>query len=202
VIGAPQPEKSAFNLAAPRAGGLRHDQQACIRVGGQLTPAPESAGRQFGPGVGGGVEVDVRGWVAESRFPRCAPGVEDAALHWEDAVKSGQKQWRALRRIGVQQRNQFERQAAGAEQAARAAGFVKSAQPTAEGLWVLLPTAPRRALKKARSMGAEQFVRLHGQRGQPMARPLEQCGQRTVFRRDIDPQSGFLGGIEQQPGVG
>jgi hypothetical protein len=68
-----------------------------------------------------------------------APGVEEAALHGQNAVKSGQKQRRTLRRLR-EQRNQLVRQAAGADQTPRPAGFVEGPKPAAEGRRILLPT--------------------------------------------------------------
>ena len=92
-------QEGAFDLAAARAGSLGDDQQTSARVGGELAAAPDRAGRELGLGVGGGMEMDLGGRLALGSLAPLAPGVEEAALHGQNAVKTGQKQRRTLRWI-------------------------------------------------------------------------------------------------------
>ena len=58
------PLEGALDLATARAGGLSHDQEAGAGIGRELAAAPDRAGREFGLGVGGSVEVDLGGRFA------------------------------------------------------------------------------------------------------------------------------------------
>jgi hypothetical protein len=132
-------KKGAFNLASVRAGGLGDDKQPGAGVGGKLAAAPNCASREFGLGVGGGVELNYGGRLAFGRLAPLAPCVEDLPLDREDAVKARQKQWRTFRCLRPQKWHQFQWQAAWAEQVAGAAKLIKSRKPTAESSCVLLP---------------------------------------------------------------
>ena len=196
-----EPEKGAFDLAAAGAGFLGDDEQACIRSESQPSARPESASSEFGLSVGGGVEMDLDGRKGRHSFLPTSPGVEKAALEGENAVESGQKKGRALARIRFQHRNQFEGQPAGAEEVCADAGLVEGGEPGAEGRRVLLPRTSCFLCKENWGVRAKQLVGFHGQRGQAMARTLEQRGQRAVLGRDLDPESFFLRGVEQQAAV-
>ena len=140
-------EECALDFAAAFGQVLSYDEQARIRVGGKMAFAPESTGDELGLSVGGLVKADLAGWLAGSGFlPRAcgAPGVEEAALDGQNAVKAGEKERRAPGlggrwRLIFKERNQFQRQARRAEQVAGAAGFVKDREPGAEVLRILLP---------------------------------------------------------------
>ena len=117
--------------------------------------------------------------VRSSDLPPLAPGIEDIALGGQDAVKTGQKQRRARWPGSVfKQRNQFERQTGGAEQVAGAAGFVEGCEPFAEGRRILLPAGSGRGSQELWRVSAEQFVGIHGQAGQAVARAFEQSAAR------------------------
>jgi hypothetical protein len=132
---------------------LRDNENMGARIGGKLVPAPEGAGCELGLDVGGLVKKNLRGRPiglcrlvrfserrrAGSGLPPRAPGVEEGALGGQDAVKAGQKQRRSFERVVFKQRDQFEREPGGAEQAAGAAGLVKGREPVAEGRRILLP---------------------------------------------------------------
>ena len=89
-------KKGALDFATARAGGLGDDQQAGVGIGGKSAAAPDCASRQFGLGVGGFMKINLAGWLAYGSFVPLSPGVEKAALHGQNAVKSGQKQRRTL----------------------------------------------------------------------------------------------------------
>ena len=56
--------------------------------------APEDAGVEFGLGVGGVVVEDLRGRLVGNGLLPGAPGVKEAALDGQNAVKAGeQKGW-------------------------------------------------------------------------------------------------------------
>ena len=94
------------------------------------------------------------------------------------------------------------RQAAGADQTPRPAGFVEAPKPAAESRRVLLPTGACGRAQELRRISAQQFVCLHRQRPQPVARAFEQRGQRAVRPGDLHPQRLLLRGIQQQASVG
>ena len=109
------------------------------------------------------MKMNIAGRLAPDNFVPLAPRVEEVALHGQNAVEASQKQRLSLGPVHLEQRNQFVRQAAGAEQVAGEASFVKGHKPTAESSRVLLPGASRGFLQVARGIGAEQLVGLHGQ---------------------------------------
>ena len=148
------------------------------------------------------MELDLGGRFALGSLAPRAPRVEEVALHRQNAVKTRQKQRRTLRRLREEQRNQLVRQAAGADQTPRPAGFVEAPKPAAESRRVLLPTGACGRAQELRRISAQQFVRLHRQRPQPVARAFEQRGQRAVRPGDLHPQRLLLRGIQQQASVG
>ena len=89
-------KKDAFDFSAARTGCLCDDQQTGVRVGGKLATAPDRAGCQLGLEVGGFMKMNLAGGLAFGSLMPLAPGVEEAALHGQNAVKSGQKQWRTF----------------------------------------------------------------------------------------------------------
>ena len=93
------PLEGAFDLATARAGVLSNNQQASAGVGRELAATPDRASRDFGLGVGGFMELDLGGRFALGSLAPRSPRVEEAALHRQNTVKSGQKQRRTFRRL-------------------------------------------------------------------------------------------------------
>src|ERR1035437_2933003 len=196
------PQEGALDFATARAGGQCDNQQACVRLSRELTTAPDRASCQLGLGIGCGVETDLFGWLAFGSFLPRAPGCEEAALHGQNAIKSGQKQRRTLCCVSFEQRNQLVWQADGANQTFRPACLVKGRQPAAEGRRILLPGNAGRRPQKLWHIRTKQIVSLYGQCCHAMARALQQSSQIAVQPGDLYPERLFLRGIEHEAGIG
>ena len=195
-------QEGALDFATALAGGLGDKQQASVRLSRELAVTPNRASCQLGFEVRSFIEMNCARRLAFGCFIPLAPGVEEAALHGQNPVKSGQKQRRTLCCVRFEQRNQLLRQAAGANQTFRPACFVKGRQPAAEGRRILLPGGTGRRPQKLSRIRANQFVSLYGQCCHAMARAFQKRRQGTVLAGDLHPECLFLRGIEHKAGVG
>ncbi len=73
-------------------------------------------------------------------------------------------------------------------QLAIAAKFVECSEPAAERSCVLIPACARIVFEKLRGVVAEQMVRVHGERGQAIARAGELHGFGRGVRHNASPQ--------------
>ncbi len=147
-------QKSAFDLAAALAGILSYDEQPCRWIGGKFAIAPRGAGVEFG--------LFIRSWEIDyvaGRFPDLhlapvPPCVEERTLHRKQAIEAGQQQRRPGGGVACKQRNQPQRDPAGAYQPVVAADVFECGQPGAEGGAVLLPGIACEGAQVARGVGA------------------------------------------------
>ena len=188
AIGSSVAQKSALDFAAPPSRFLRNDEQARVRITCELLFAPKSAGGDFCGRVAGGVEGDARGCRAGLRLLRFAPGGEELALRGQNAIEAGQQQRRAMGVVGFKLRGQFQRQTRHRNGVFFVAELVELRQPGVEGGRVLRPVASRVRIEQLRRIGAEQAVRIHGQRGQTLARTGQLRGQRPFGGDGFGPK--------------
>ena len=81
-------EKRALDLAAAFGHILCNNEQARVRIGGELVFAPERAGGKFGDGIGGLVEFDLRGGFARVK-PACKrPRQRRVSVAWAKCDRS------------------------------------------------------------------------------------------------------------------
>ncbi len=172
-------EKSALDFAAAFARVLRDHEQTRVRIGCEPGLRPKRTRGEFCGRIGRKVKFGLFRSGPERSFAHTivsAPRGEQFLLRRQNAVEAGKQQRRALRCVGLEFGGEFERKARGADEFAIAAEFVKCSEPAAERSGVLIPANARIVFEKLRSVVAEQMVRVHGERGQAIARASELHG--------------------------
>ena len=143
-------KKHALDLAAVFGHILRDNEQARMRISGELLFRPDRTGGEFGDGICGLMEFDSRGSWSKRNLRAVAPGSEECLLCGKNAIEAGEQQRRALGGILFQGLNQLERQTRGADEATGAAERIEFRKPLAEGPGVLIPGSPRFSVEQLR----------------------------------------------------
>ena len=122
---------------------------------------------------------DLRRRLAQRSFAHAivsAPCSEEMLAAWAECGRSRQAAAAGAPRCRLAEfAINFERKARGADQVAVAADFVESSEPAAECSRILIPADARAVFEELRGIVAEQMVRVHGERGQAIARRPASC---------------------------
>ena len=83
-------EEGAFDFSAALGEVLLDDEEAGVRVGGEVLIAPEGAGGELGLSIGRSVVADFNCGFCGGRRLTFSPCVEKSALCWQEAVEAGE----------------------------------------------------------------------------------------------------------------